>query len=434
VLGPVNTGPDVTCPEGIAAECVNGGANILVGAEVFDADGDPLAIEWAVTFPDGSVTTIADTVTFDNPPAPIRIALDSEGFFFPHGNSSVQLRVTDGIAESHACSPVTITVEDTAGPVIVTLMELIEVGNDPGNCFAAVDLSPGSEYAPVFSDLCSPEVAATNNAPETFPLGETIVTWTVNDGHGNSTTATQTVVVYDREAPIATAPADIVVPHDPGYPAATLASLGTPAASDNCGVADISNDAPAVFPLGATEVKWYVSDAAGNTTIVTQRVEVTNASPVADAGLSQILECTSTAGVQYTLNGAASFDPDAGDTELLTFQWSAVDGVGDPIVFDNPDSPTPTATFPLGSTTVTLTVTDICGDTTSDYVIIVVDDTQAPVIEVMITDRDILQVPNHNMVPVNLRLLVRDTCELPQLLQVTCVATSSEPDDGRGDG
>ncbi|WP_042247377.1 HYR domain-containing protein, partial [Jejuia pallidilutea] len=46
--------------------------------------------------------------------------------------------------------------------------------------------------------------------PSTFPLGDTIVIWTVTDAAGNTTTCTQTVTVTDDEDPvIATCPADV---------------------------------------------------------------------------------------------------------------------------------------------------------------------------------------------------------------------------------
>ena len=49
----------------------------------------------------------------------------------------------------------------------------------------------------------------------------------------------------------------------------------------------VTNDAMEPFALGTTDIKWYVSDAAGNTIIVTQSVTVTNETPVADAGQDQ---------------------------------------------------------------------------------------------------------------------------------------------------
>jgi Ca2+-binding RTX toxin-like protein len=44
-------------------------------------------------------------------------------------------------------------------------------------------------------------VTITNNAPTTFPLGETTVTWTATDSAGNAATATQKVMVILGEDP-----------------------------------------------------------------------------------------------------------------------------------------------------------------------------------------------------------------------------------------
>ncbi len=427
VLGPANTGPTAACPKSVSEECVNGGARVLLSAEVFDADGDTLTVQWHITYPDGSTTTVNDLVTFANPPAPVTIDL-ADHDFFPHGESRVTLRVSDGIAEAECCSPISITVEDTTAPVIMTMMELIEVGNDPGKCFATVDLdSPESPYRPVFSDLCSPNVSAQHDAPATFPIGETIMNWTVDDGHGNLLYVSQTVIVSDTEAPTGEAPADLVIGHDPGECVATLVDLGTPIVSDNCGVDSITNDAPAAFPLGETEVTWYVSDAAGNTIILTQRVTVTNADPIADAGPDQVHECSTASGHEVTLNGTASWDPDVGD--VLSYRWEAVD-----ITFDDPESPTPTAMFPLGSWTVQLTVTDQCGGWSSTDLLVIVQDTTAPQIQAAVVDKPVLWPPNHDMIPVELDLLVSDNCASPENLFVYCEVDSNELDDGTGDG
>jgi hypothetical protein len=98
-----------------------------------------------------------------------------------------------------------------------------------------------------------------------------------------------------------------------------------------------------------------------------------NRPPVAHAGNDQLnVECTSPAGAVVMLNGTASSDPD-GDT--LTYSWSAPG-----IVFNNPVSPTPTATFPGGPpVVVTLTVSDGL-ETDTDTVTVRVVDTTPPVI------------------------------------------------------
>jgi gliding motility-associated-like protein len=51
-------------------------------------------------------------------------------------------------------------------------------------------------------------------------------------------------------------------------------NLGAPVTSDNCSVATVSNDAPAIFPLGLTTVTWTVVDGSGNISTATQLVNI----------------------------------------------------------------------------------------------------------------------------------------------------------------
>lgn len=129
---------------------------------------------------------------------------------------------------------------------------------------------------PMSSDNCV-VASVTNDAPASYPLGNTTVTWTVTDGSGNSTTGTQVVIVTDEVLPTITAPAAVVVSADSSCTASEV-SLGTPITADNCGVATVTNNAPATYPLGATTVTWTVTDVNGNFSTVTQTVTVTGTS------------------------------------------------------------------------------------------------------------------------------------------------------------
>ena len=94
-----------------------------------------------------------------------------------------------------------------------------------------------------------------------------------------------------------------------------------------------------------------------------------NQPPIADANGPYVAECASPSGASVSLDGSGSTDPD-GDT--LTFSWSDTG-----IIFDDATSPTPTATFPIGTTTVTLEVDDgtaMDSDTTD----VTVQDTTVP--------------------------------------------------------
>jgi hypothetical protein len=91
---------------------------------------------------------------------------------------------------------------------------------------------------PVTGDNCG--VYKTNNdAPLTFPLGTTTVTWTVYDVNGNSNTATQTVTVVDDTKPNIFCPKDIVVDADVVEGGVSGAHVTYKAlATDNCGTAN----------------------------------------------------------------------------------------------------------------------------------------------------------------------------------------------------
>ncbi len=150
---------------------------------------------------------------------------------------------------------------------------------------------------------------------------------------------------------------------------------------------------------------------------------VPNLPPVADAGPDQTVEQTSHAGAQVTLDGSGSTDD--GLVQPLTYTWtwdgSSATGVS------------PSVTFPLGTTTVTLTVDD--GEfTDSDTVDITVEDTTNPVITIISVNPEELWSPNHKMVPVIVTFEASDVCTETGLLEVTVTVTSSEPDDDKGDG
>ena len=92
----------------------------------------------------------------------------------------------------------------------------------------------------------------------------------------------------------------------------------------------------------------------------------------ASAGPDQILQCAGN-GATAQLDGSGS----SAASGTLSFLWTAPG-----ITFSNPAIARPTARFPVGTTTVTLTVTSSTGGSATDNVLITVIDTAAPVIQV----------------------------------------------------
>ncbi|WP_026769939.1 HYR domain-containing protein [Asinibacterium sp. OR53] len=246
-----------------------------------------------------------------------------------------------------------ITVHDITAPTLTT-PSAINAVNDKGICGAAIN------FAATASDICGPVVITYSQNPGTvFPVGVTIVNVTATDVSGNVSSGTFTIVVADTENPTITAPANISVNNDAGKCGA-MVNLGTPVTNDNCGVAGVVNNAPAFFPVGTTTVTWTVTDIHGNTNSVSQSITVTdNEKPTIS-----------------TVNISVNNDPG---------KCSATVSLGTPLTKDNCGvqrvvNDHPSATYPVGTTIVTWTVTDIHGNTNSTVQTVVVTDNEAPVI------------------------------------------------------
>jgi len=139
---------------------------------------------------------------------------------FPLGLTTVIWSATDA-AGNRATASQAVTVQDTTPP---TLTLPPAVSGVLQNGYSTVALSLGQATA---RDTFPP-ITLTNNAPVTFPLGTTIVTWTATDANGNRSNGTQLITV-SANATVAN------LPPDPG-PAGKLTLAGID--SDNDGVRD----------------------------------------------------------------------------------------------------------------------------------------------------------------------------------------------------
>ncbi|MGB7784703.1 MAG: hypothetical protein WBL27_01255, partial [Salinimicrobium sp.] len=100
-----------------------------------------------------------------------------------------------------------IKVLDKTAPVKPTLVDVTV-----GQC-------EGTPIAPTTTDNCAGTITGTTST--VFPLttqGKHVVTWTFDDGHGNSVTANQNVYVTDDKAPVKPTLADVTVGQCEGTP------------------------------------------------------------------------------------------------------------------------------------------------------------------------------------------------------------------------
>ncbi|MDG1262272.1 MAG: HYR domain-containing protein, partial [Flavobacteriales bacterium] len=188
----------------------------------------------------------------------------------------------------------TISDIDTTNPTI-SCPSNITASTASAGCTASVTVP-----VPSTNDNCSVasvinDFNGTGNASGTYPLGTTTVTWTVTDYNGNTAQCSMTVTVVDDVNPTISCASNVSVNTDSGDCFATV-SLSNPTTNDNCGVASVTNNAPATYPVGTTTVVWTVTDNAGNTAQCSQIVTVTddetpaitceaNLTQTADAGM-----------------------------------------------------------------------------------------------------------------------------------------------------
>jgi hypothetical protein len=150
-----------------------------------------------------------------------------------------------------------------------------------------------------------------------YSVGTTTVTYTAVDAAGNSTTCSFDVVVEDNEDPTILCQPDVTVVADAGVCEADPSgvNLGTPVTGDNCGVASLTNDTPAIYLVGATVVTWTVTDVHGNTATCTQNVNVEdNQAPIiSDCGVIGSQTVVTDAGVCTYTNTGTGWDVVATD-------------------------------------------------------------------------------------------------------------------------
>ena len=269
---------------------------------------------------------------------------------FPLGLTTVTWTAVD-TSENSISDTQQILIEDTTPPTITTPSNVeIEITSANG---MQVDFGSASSQ-----DIVDDNPIISNDAPAVFPLGETIVTWTATDSSGNSASATQTITVVDTTEPSLIVPESIIseaVNFD-----ANVIRLGESITSDIILVDSLTNDAPAVFPLGETIVTWTATDSSGNSASATQTVTIIDTTiPTISAPSNVETEATSMASNIVNIGFANASD----QVEISSL---------------TNDAP---AVFPLGETIVTWTATDSSGNSASATQTITVVDTTAPVIE-----------------------------------------------------
>jgi len=322
-----------TCPEQVPA----GNPSQAHGTDPNQPNGGP------VTDNCGTPTvTVADSSTGAGTPANPRIISRTFTATDSHGNSASAVQ--------------TITVTDGTAPTI-TAPANVSANTGPGATSCDTVVSNATLGTASASDNCAGVTVSRSPSGNTFPVGNTTVTWTATDWAGNTATATQTVTVVDNTVPIVTPPANVTAYTGAGATSCGTvvsdATLGTASATDNCpGVGAISRTGVPSgnnFPVGTTTVTYSVTDAHGNSASANQTVTVIdNTVPVISCPANIVIEPTCPSGA------------------IATYATpTATDNCAVQSVTRNAGSLASGSVFPIGTSTVTHTATDIYGNQSS---------------------------------------------------------------------
>lgn len=298
-------------------------------------------------------------------------------FVFPTGTTTIIYTATDASGNTATHLQLVNVTESPSVPPTITAPADVSANTGPGATICGTVVSDATLGTAIANDNC-PGVTVTRTgvpAGNVFPVGNTTVTYKATDASGNFVTDTQTVTVVDNTVPTVSCPANIVVSNDPGLCSAVVTFSVT--AADNCPGVTVQTDkaSGSTFAKGTTTVNATATDAAGNIATCSFTVTVNDTeNPVISCPSSITLEPTCPSGAIATYTAPVGTDNCPGATTARTAGLASG------------------SIFPIGTTTVTHTVTDASGNTASCSFTVTVK-TAAAVVQDLITRTQALQPP-----------------------------------------
>ncbi|WP_410005864.1 M36 family metallopeptidase [Aequorivita nionensis] len=204
-----------------------------------------------------------------------------------------------------------------------------------------------------------------SDASGTYPVGTTTVLWSLLDGSGNTIdSCSMDITINDNEAPVANCAAPFTVQLDANGMASITAADVDNGSADNCAVASTSIDVTdfTCADVGPNTVTLTVTDVNGNSSTCTTVVTVEdNVAPTAVCqNITVFLDATGNVSI-------AAADVDGGSADACGIATTSID-ITDFTCAD------------LGPNNVTLTVTDVNGNTSTCIAVVTVEDDIPPTI------------------------------------------------------
>ncbi len=372
-----NISPVISCPANVTQTALPGNcslSNVIIPAPVSSDNCSVVTQTWVMS-----------GATVGNSPA---TGINNvSGQTFNVGITTVTYTVADAAGNTTTCS-FDVWIKDLNKPVLTSgcPTDVTKV-NDPGMCSAVVSIPKL-----IVSDPCNEGYTVknsfnnTDDASGTYPVGITIVNWTVTDASGNTTLCTQKVTITDIQKHVITCPANVTQTALPGYCSLANVVIPDPVATDNCSIvtrtwtmtgatagssplAGLNSVSGQTFNVGITTVTYTVADGAGNSATCSFDVWIKDlVKPVFSSGCPPDITQTNDPG-----NCSAVVNvPKPVVNDPCNEGYSVINS------FNNSDNAS--GTYPVGVTTVNWTITDASGNVTTCVQKVTVNDLEKPIL------------------------------------------------------
>ena len=304
-------------------------------------------VSWTVTYSDNCGIVSVDSS-------------HASGSSFPVGTTTVSYKVKDSV-DSTECS-FDIVVNDVEPPSLICPASDIVMDNDPGVCNAV------ASWTVTYSDNCGVvSVDSSHASGSAFSVGTTTISYKVKDAV-DSTECSFNVVVNDVELPSIVCPDNQIVAINAMCEAVLVDYTGmTMSLSDNCTdsvtmeMAMVQTPAAGTTISTAVDVELEVQDDAGNSNSCTFKVTPDDQTPPTSS-------CFQDTTVYLDISGVVSIDSSFLDSNSMDNCMGITMSL-DISTFDCSD---------IGNNTVTLTVTDVNGNTDDCVTNVIVSDNLPP--------------------------------------------------------
>ena len=215
-------------------------------SDVYVTSTDPLGVIVSFSLPSVNEGTI--------------VCDHQSGDLYPIGITTVICTATDGSNNSSFVSfDVIVTLSDSIDPIIYVPIDKTFEATGILTTLSLSDI--GMATATDNTDL-PPTI--TNDAPTSFPLGDTVITWIATDDSNNFSAATQTITIQDTLSPAISTLVSIMS-------SSSTVTFDTPTAIDLVdGTVDVTCDhtSGSEFTVGSTVVTCTATDNSGNSSSV----------------------------------------------------------------------------------------------------------------------------------------------------------------------